>query len=222
LKLQDFKNKHIGKTILVLGLGDSFNDFPLDYYRKFITIGCNDIERLDFTPTYFMFVDTFKDMLERSFDRENERIKWIVETKSDYIFSRPINYPYFKPGQQSKLIDMMNDYVLGRDIRNIIAPDKKPVKEFSYDKLLGSKITPVMAVSLALYMGASKVAFIGVDLCGQHAFGVENKHMRFVESDNIAEIEADFTLLKTKYPDRQIINLSRKSVLTSIQKAVLI
>jgi hypothetical protein len=173
-----------------MGLGNSLNYLNKKYLTEYITIGVNDIQRMDITPNYLVFCNTFADMDKRTFDIENNRKYWTIQSKAEYIFTRKLNFPLFPV--QSKLVNIDDKYDL---IRHYRSGSIKP----NYDRLWAGYISPHLAVSLGIWMGAKKVLIAGVDLDGPHCFGKDNPGKAFNCKHQLDGINADMAYLKSHF-----------------------
>jgi glycosyltransferase involved in cell wall biosynthesis len=146
--LEDFRDYHKNKTIIVCGCGRSLT--TLKETDEYITIGVNDVGRL-FPPDYLVVLNAL-----RTFT--TERRQWIEATRPQQVFSQlNIQIPEtplarFKLGRRG-----------GTDI------SQQGVLPYSNN-------SPYVAVCLARLMGAKRIGMIGVDFSEDHFFGKTGKH----------------------------------------------
>lgn len=149
-QLIDFKNIHKGKTCIVCGTGDSIAQMTLYYIKKInnkkaFTIGVNDIVK-HFTPSYHVVVDN----ITLSVPQYRDKHRRILESRAKYFFSfHPLNL------SNSKLIRFKyNGFNSKREIDEI----------FGRGNLFTCRTSVIVAISLAIYMGFTKIGVIGFDL----------------------------------------------------------
>jgi len=144
MKLQDFRDKHIGENLLCIGTGASLNDIPVEFLRSMPSIGINYLtyysDLLDgFLPTYWVALDTGPMMM---------------------LDQMPPEVTRFIPLRQQRRVQAakrnLDDTVIF-DISAMPRPDRA-----------GYSTTMAPAVQLALYMGAQTVLIVGFDCTRGH------------------------------------------------------
>lgn len=150
---QQFKGKHAGENILVVGCGESATLLAGDH-DKLTTIGVNDIDRL-FTPTYTVVVND-----KMSF--APGRWEHIENCESAAVFTH-----FKKPGQiQINHSDRVVTIPLGRYAGTNLG--EAPV-DFTSN-------SPYIAVIIAAWMGAKNIGILGVDWTTNHFFQKTGDH----------------------------------------------
>ena len=97
----DWRNPHVGETIIVCGCGPSLHE--LSAPSRFITIGVNDVGRL-FDPTYLVVVNPRSQF-------KGDRFRYVEQSKAQALFTQlnlgPVQPPVipFRLGQYSELAD---------------------------------------------------------------------------------------------------------------------
>ena len=191
MEYRDFKNKHEGQKIIVVGCGVSASTLtnPKDY----ITIGVNDISRL-FAPNYLVVLND-----KTSFAQEPDRWKWIEETTCPYTFTHMKGLAI---KEETKVMLQLGRYN-GCDL-------EKEAVDYT------SNSTYVACV-IASYMGASKIGLLGVDFTTNHFFAETGEHPL---SRRINIINSEYAALKGALDRKGIefVNLSDVSKITSLPK----
>lgn len=142
--LADFEGLHAGEKIVICGLGRSIVNFgkPSE-----VTIGVNDIGRY-FTPTYLLVCDPHTKF-------SVERYEYIKRTQADAVFWNTGYGPLYE-----------GCFERGVPYTSKTSANRKnwPTAEIIPHHL----DSPYMAFMIALWMGATDIAFIGVDHDGSH------------------------------------------------------
>lgn len=191
MQYQEFKNKHQGQKIMVVGCGTSASTLtnPQDY----VTIGVNDLSRL-FNPNYLVVLND-----KTSF--EADRWKWIESSTSPHIFTH-IKTLAIKEEQKVLL-------QLGRYAAKTV--------ELYKDSVDYTSNSTFVACVIAAYMGASKIGILGVDFTANHFFAQSGEHTL---SKKINVINQEYEMFKNVFckDGREIVNLSEISKITSLTK----
>lgn len=191
-RLAEYKDIHRGQTIIVCGCGVSLK--TLTEPDKYITIGVNDVGRL-FDPTYLV-------VLNGKHQFKNDRFRYVESSKASAIFS------------QLKL--QINHH----NIVQFRLGMKGGTKITDDNAMPYTKNSPYVAVCLAEYMGASRIALLGVDFTEDHFFASTGKH---VLASQLDKIDKEYSILSTALAGRgvELVNLSSRSRLTSLRKVSL-
>lgn len=182
-----FRNLHEGETIVVCGCGQSLAGFQFN--DQFVTIGVNDVGRL-FDPDYLVVVNSRHQFA-------NDRFSYVENSQAKAVFSQldlGLTHPNqvrFRLGQRG-----------GTDVS-------------SDDALPYTRNSPYVAVCLALFMGARRIAMIGVDFTDNHFFDRTGTHALGREID---QINREYLELRNRCAKNgvELINLSQNSRVTAI------
>ncbi len=135
--INDFKDKHKGETVVIIGNGPSLNKSPLEELgKKYITFGANKIYDFPFQPNYWVCGDGL--ML-------TDCIPWIV-AHPEYAPQKFIPRDVPLPGSHPMTLEI----AIG----------------FSTDaaqKIYMGGTVSYMAMQLAHYMGVKRVLLVGMD-----------------------------------------------------------
>ncbi len=151
-----YNNAHLSDKIIVCGCGVSINQF--DAPDRFITIGVNDIGRA-FQPDYLVVLDGAEHLgPDRYRYVESSAAKAIFTQRTSLLRNRAnvVRFRFEDPGDK--------DTPPPNDTREVLPHTTTSV------------MTPYIAMCLALYMGASTVGLIGVDLTDHHFFNTTGAH----------------------------------------------
>ncbi|MEL4178312.1 capsular polysaccharide synthesis protein [Roseateles sp. PN1] len=192
-RLAAFRGIHAGETLIVCGCGPSLPELT-GQAARFTTIGVNDVGRL-FDPDYLVVVNP-----PRQF--AGDRFRHVAESRAKAIFTQ---------------LD------LGRTMQ---APQvrvelgQRGGTDTTGERLHFTQNSPYVAVCLAAYMGAARIALIGVDFTEHHFFARSGKHPL---SGRLAQIDAEYGALAEALARRgiELINLSSQSRLVSLRKTSL-
>lgn len=191
LHISAYKDAHPNEAILVLGLGESVN---LLSGLTMLSIGVNDLGRR-FTPTYLVNVNVRAGY-------KGDRFQFIENTGARAIFTH-------MPAEQGKPKCPVVVFELAK---TGIAIDGDSIPYF--------RDSPFVAVSIAAYMGATKIGLLGVDFTHNHFWQKDGPHRLEKEFPRINDAYGKLhDHLKTRGVD--LVNLSSISKLTSIPKAAL-
>ncbi len=196
MKLDEFKDIHKGKCILILGLGPSLDYYPVSLYKRYITIGVNDIENKAIIPDYTVFYDSYIGM-----EKKNRNPEFVRKFNSKYLFA----YRYNEILSASYL-DRKDKIV---DISESISYDEK--KEYDSNQIYHFKMSPLNAITIAIYMGASVIGVVGVDF-----INFDNTLVKSFELINNTLKD-----IKDKNPQIRFYNFSLLSNFTAFEKKVL-
>jgi hypothetical protein len=208
--LQDFKNIHKDKTILILGLGSSIRQYHPEIYKHFITIGVNDISRLGIEPNYLVYVDTFKNFSFRENDKMSvdQASKHVINSNADYIFL----YRYKQLAHYFPDINKIVDISATTEYK----PNQTPIP---LENLHYLYISPFLALTLAIHMGATEIAMIGVDFTGYHGAGkISEKWQNGIMDQYLHEINTSIKQIVNYYKNIDFVNLSLNSKITSFSR----
>jgi len=194
LKLEEFKNRHAGESVVVCGLGESVT--ALGTQPRFTTIGVNDIGRL-FHPTYLLNVNN------RS-QYKGDRFQYIENSQAKCLFTH-------LPGEQGKAKIPIVKIGVTREVGSV---------EIIDGKLPHFRNSPYMAVALAGYMGARRIGLIGVDFTDNHFWIKDGTHRLVNELDRIDE-KYGLLAAHLKTQGAEVFNLSPISRLTTLPKMTL-
>lgn len=187
--LRDYRDRHLGESILVCGCGVSLNDLPHDYAG--ITIGVNDIGRR-FDPTYLVVLNPRSQF-------SGERFRYVEGSRAQALFSQldlGIRHP--------RLVRLR----LGQRGGTEVGPG---------DALPYTRNSPYVALCLARYMGARRIGLIGVDFTNDHFFAATGSHPLSRELRQIDE-EYRRLDRACRDQGVEIFNLSPVSRLTSLPR----
>jgi hypothetical protein len=188
-ELRQFQGRHNGETILVCGCGASLSGITAP--ERFVTIGVNDVGRL-FDPDYLV-------VLNSRYQFSGDRFRYVENSRAEAIFSQldlGISHPHtvrFRLGD--------------RGGTSLSDPDSLP----------HTRNSPYLALCLAAYMGARRIALAGVDFTDNHFFGPTGQH---VLAGQLAQIDREYAQLHEALARKgiEVFNLSRESLLTSLPK----
>jgi hypothetical protein len=186
-QLSEFKDIHLGETIIVCGCGQSLVDIK-DHINSVITIGVNDVPAL-FDPTYMLVTDN----PNRFYGKRKELVN---NSKAKYLFTcvkgwRHPNLVHFELGS--------------KELTNLNHPNR-------LDHYLNS---PYCAVNLAYKLGAKKIGLIGVDFTSGHFYNSQDGEHPIVKSNYLNRVNAAYHKLYLQLEERgvNLINLSQTSLL---------
>lgn len=192
MEYREFKDKHKGQKIMVVGCGTSTTTLtnPQDY----ITIGVNDLSRL-FTPNYLVVLNDKSSFIHD----KGDRWKWIEETKSPHIFTHIRNLAV---NEEKRVMLQLGRYG-GTDLNK--------------DAVDYTSNSTYVACIIAAYMGASKIGLLGVDFTLNHFFAETGEHTLSKRVNNISQ---EYAKLKEALGVKgvEIVNLSEISRITSLPK----
>jgi len=192
MEYKEFKNKHAGEKIMVVGCGVSTETLtnPQDY----TIIGVNDLSRL-FVPNYLVVLND-----KTSFPAE--RWKWIGETTCPHIFT---HIKGLAVTEEQRVVVQLGRYG-GHDL-------EKEAVDYTSN-------STYVACIIAAYMGASKIGLLGVDFTPNHFFQKSGEHSlaRKVNTINQEYGVLRDTLNKKGI---EFVNLSEISRINSIPKQTL-
>lgn len=153
---EDFRDKHHNQTGLIICNGPSLSTVPVEFLRKYPSIGTNGIYLLPFQPDYYVAVNKY---VLNQFEIENnvEGQKFIKR----YYASR-----------FSNALPLVSSYKDGSIFSK--SPDK-----WVYE---GGTVTYV-ALQIAFFMGFSTILLVGLDHYYQNSEGYPNQ-VRIMREDN--------------------------------------
>jgi len=206
----DFKDIHKDETGIIIGNGKSLESVPKEFLNVFPTFGINLINRLPYTPTYFVCVDS--DVL-----KEYAREIYPVASEANYAFLLDRHYPESRnfPGL-AELYSLDNS-------RLIVF--KQPFRKNSFNLRFPGEywITggtgSYVALKLAFTMGFSTILLVGMD---------HESEWRHFDDDYPKGFPTDWVrMLQQRYhlelangyfqkAGKRIVNLSPKSDLDKI------
>ena len=188
----DFRNRHRGETVIVCGCGASLKTLPVP--AGCLTIGTNDVGRL-FDPDYLVVVNPPAQLAA-------DRWSYVERSRAQVVFSQ-LDLPL----QHAPLVK----FRLGRFGE---AGFEEP------DLLHYTQNSPYVALSLALFMGASRIGLIGVDFTDHHFFGGTGAHPL---SGRLAQIDREYARVRELAAARgvELVNLSADSRLTSLPRVTI-
>jgi len=172
MKLSDFRGRHDGEKMLVIGCGPS-SETPTNTSGQPYRIGVNDAHGY-WDHNYLVIVDTRKSFDGARWDRVEDRAFWTwgVFTRialkhfTDWLYD--VRVPtVFKTNWTAKLMRDGKDYLpLG--------------------------MSPMAAIALAAYMGSKQIGVLGVDHVPCEG---ENKDKWYFQDDAIPKIEDKYLKL---------------------------
>ncbi len=193
--LQDYRDRHVGETVMVCGCGVSLQQVAsIDPRSRPVVVGVNDVGRcLD--PDYLVVVNPPSQF-------KGDRFQHVAASRARALFTQldlgPVlpTVARFRLGQQAGV-------QIGRD-----------------DELPYTQNSPYVAVCLAAYMGARRIGLIGVDFTEDHFFARTGRH---VLAPRLREIDAQYGRLAEALAQRGVtlVNLSAVSLLTRLPKVAL-
>jgi len=191
--LAAFRGLHAGETLVVCGCGPSLSEFGA-HARHFTTIGVNDVGRL-FDPDYLVVVNP-----PRQF--AGDRFRHVAGSRAKAVFTQ---------------LDLGSTVQAPR-VR--FALGQRGGTDTSGEVLHFTQNSPYVAVCLAAYMGAARIALIGVDFTDHHFFAATGKHPL---SGRLAQIDAEYGALAEALARRgvELVNVSAQSRLTRLRKTTL-
>jgi hypothetical protein len=196
MNISQFKDKHAGEKILVLGCGTSLKKITeIDNYKGLITIGVNDIGRM-LDPTYLLVVDSPKKFMGIRHDV-------IFNSKSEYVFTQ-LNAWDIKQKEKLVMFKLGNKSL--SNIKNEMVIDY-------------SNSSPYMAAILAHKMGSNRIGMLGVDFTPNHFYAEDGDH-DLIRRKRFAQVEEGFKALHAKLASlgTELFNLSEFSAVTTVPK----
>jgi hypothetical protein len=192
MEYADFKNKHFGQKIIIVGCGVSAKNLtnPQDY----ITIGVNDLSRL-FTPNYLV-------VLNEKSSFEEDRWKWIESSTCPHVFTQ---FKNLEIKEENKVVLKIGRY-RGIDIGGETVDHT-------------SNSTYVSCI-IAAYMGAKKIGLIGVDFTPNHFFAQTGEHGLSKRIDE-TNSEYKLLRQAMNEKGIELVNLSEISKITTLPKEIL-
>lgn len=161
--ISDFKNKHIGERVFLIGNGPSLRETPLDKLQDEYTIAMNKIDlvysSVDWRPSYFVYV--------RSPPPTEERIK-------HYEKSIHLGIPAFVSEDNKKFLPKSNNiFYIKRDdtVSKSECHDFNSGKEIigscwsrDIERVVYRSVSSMyVAAQIASYMGFAEMYFVGCD-----------------------------------------------------------
>ena len=186
---KEFKDKHKGQKIMVVGCGTSTGTLsnPQDY----ITVGVNDLSRM-FPPNYLVVLND-----KSSFP--HDRWKWIAETASPTVFTHIKNLAV---PEEKRVLLQLGRYG-GVDL-------EKDAVDYSSN-------STYVACIIAAYLGASKIGLLGVDFTLNHFFAQSGEHT-LSKKVTVINKEYDMLNQSMKAKGIEFVNLSETSRITCLTK----
>lgn len=193
MALQAFKDRHAGETVLVCGCGASLREVA-PQAAHVTTIGVNDVGRL-FDPSYLVVVNP-----PRQFT--HDRFRHVAASRARAVFT------------QLDLAGQVQPPVVRFEL------GERGGTDTTGERLHFTQNSPYVAVCLAAYMGARRIALIGVDFTEHHFFGATGRHPL---SGRLAQIDAEYGALAAALAQRgiELLNLSACSRLTRLPRTTL-
>jgi len=196
--VSEFRDRHKGDKIVVLGLGESVTDEALSRARCHVTIGSNDIARV-FTPTYLVTIDSPQGLdKDHSPGERSVYVKTALDRGSTLVLVQPPRWESVIPdfAENPNVWQMAADRPWSwKDPRfTNELPDYK--RYFSGRGMARGPMmpkwccTPHLAVHFAAFMGAKHIGMIGVDLSENRFF--EKTDREHGLSDKVFEINKVF------------------------------
>jgi len=189
MEYKEFKDKHKGQKIMVVGCGTSTGTLtnPQDY----ITVGVNDLSRL-FHPNYLVVLND-----KSSF--EHDRWQWIEGTHCPHIFTHIRNLAV---KEESRIPLQLGRYG-GTDLNK--------------DAVDYTSNSTYVACIIAAYMGASKIGLLGVDFTLNHFFAQSGEHS-LAKKANVINMEYAALKVAMDMKGIEFVNLSQTSKITALPK----
>lgn len=166
--MKEFRNKHKGERVFILGTGPSLNETPLERLTDEYTISMNKINLIygdtAWRPTYYVFYDVahyLDELPEHRLENVTENIElgltsFIAEPGKEY-FGRRDHINYFK-----------YDHRIGTGYDRMRCIKNKTINQIWSENIcekiynFGSTIS--VAAQIASYMGFDEIYFLGTDL----------------------------------------------------------
>jgi hypothetical protein len=189
-RLADFRNTHLGESIVVCGCGESLN--LLQNPERYITIGVNDVGRR-FTPNYLVVVNPRSQFAA-------DRFRYVSESQVGALFTQLSDLGVPHP----RVITFQLGSYGGTDFSN------SGVLHYTQN-------SPYVAICLAVHMGAPRIGVIGVDFTDHHFFGSTGVHPL---TSRLDQIDREYAGLFEACRARgiEVFNLSPASRLTAFPK----
>lgn len=186
--LEQFKNKHKGERVFIIGTGPSLEDTPLDKLEDEYTISLNKIdlvyEETTWRPDYYVYYDVSvhnkmpKQVIESVKNSIDEEITSFIAESGKDLFGERENIFYFTP-EHEKNTEKRKNAIETNNIENIWSNDIS-------DKIYNFGSTITVCTQIAAYMGFEEIYFVGCDLYDESMDGIV-----FEDVMNPAEIELD-------------------------------
>jgi len=151
--LSDLRDKHRGETAYIVGSGPSLDEFPSEKLGDLLTIGLNDVRRF-FNPTYWMFGDgRFSRYTAKKIIRDRGRSTIAMNKKHFHFLEKKI------PDNSGFEIFLWTNQIDGER-----QDYSGPWYEGPHDSFIPGRWTiATTALSLSMFLGASKVVMVGID-----------------------------------------------------------
>ncbi|WNJ78491.1 glycosyltransferase [Cedecea neteri] len=183
----DYYQRHAGETMLVCGCGNSLNQ--LHDAEHFLTIGVNDIGR-KFHPDYLVVLNSRHQFTP-------ERFAHIEQSQAKAIFSH-LALDIAHPG--------MVRFMLGQ-YGGVEINDRH--------SLPYTRNSTYVAACLAMFMGAKRVGFIGMDFTDHHFFAQTGRHSLSHELPRIRQEYARLVDAAARH-GVELVNLSQQSAVDTL------
>ena len=211
MRLNDYYNIHKDKAVLVCGCGSSLHDLHLRSYEKVITIGVNAIGRI-FTPDYLVFADDMQlQLLFAQTHPDYDNPHYILHSQAQSIFMYDHiyrhNLKYFPTEQINKIVEMPAQHIRNTQV-------------YQRSHIYYSETSPMLALSLAIFMGAKTVGVVGFDFTGNYAWDNKYYNKSYFNS-RFEQINSDLETLvrlSTQQHGIKFMNFSKISRFECIQK----
>ena len=195
-RLLDFRDVHRGAKLVVCGCGVSLASFSRP--DRFLTIGVNDVGRA-FQPDYLVVLDGEQHL-------GTDRFAYVASSGARTIFTP----------RAALLVDRSN-VVRFRFDHPATAPTPATLARDPLPLSAEQMMSPISALCLALYMGATTIGLIGVDLTDHHFFARTGPHSW---APHARSVEAKLAELGEAFRARgaRVFNLSGPSELRGFPK----
>jgi len=194
-ELGEWKNRHVGETIIVCGNGPSLNTL-IDAVVASTTIGVNDACYY-FEPDYLVIIDKVKTFIP-------ERQEFILQAKDvcKAVFCNDPNelYGHFRGGKAEQVL--LRPTVLDPRLSGVMSLRER-------DKVYTAITSTFTAVTLASVFGANRIGLAGVDLIAHEKL-----------SPQLERLNDSYQLLAhaCKQAGILLLNLSESSLLETVRK----
>jgi hypothetical protein len=201
--LKYYKNRYIGETVIVCGLGPSLKP-NLGKILQYKTIGVNDIIAI-FEPTFHVVAEHLR--IPENIPCElawKRKRNLILRSRNKHLFS-VIDLPFVHS--------------------NPVKIETQPLTAHGISKLFEQNIlfkwnkSVIVAISLVLYMGFSLIGLIGIDLHGDRArSNATNRLNMDIDKLKQFDIGCEYIERWSLSNGRRIVNLSKESYVDAFDK----
>ncbi|HCB1501400.1 TPA: glycosyltransferase [Klebsiella michiganensis] len=183
----DYYQRHAGESMLVCGCGNSLNQ--LHDAEHYLTIGVNDIGR-KFHPDYLVVLNSRHQFTA-------ERFAYIEQSQAQAVFSH-------------LSLDIPNPGVVRFALGQYGGVEINDCHSLPY-----TRNSTYVAACLAMFMGAKRIGFIGMDFTDHHFFAQTGRHSLSHELTRICQEYARLVEAAARH-GVEMVNLSKHSAVHTL------